>query len=161
MSDLQYMASRGHRVIGCAQYLLPEDKYPTEYAFSKKDKNYPDSEYCFLGLISLEDPPKHGVREAIGKLRLAGIRVMMVTGALLIHDYIIPASLIHCGTSPQAITPRPQKQLPVKSISCLVTRRRHSARRREDLLKQFTTTKYRLWLSTVMTSIRSKAGNGI
>ena len=82
------MASRGHRVIGCAQYLLPEDRYPTDYAFSKKDKNYPDSDYCFLGLISLEDPPKHGVREAIGKLRLAGIRVMMVTGALLIHDYL-------------------------------------------------------------------------
>jgi sodium/potassium-transporting ATPase subunit alpha len=75
-----YMASRGHRVIGCAQYLLPEDRYPADYAFSRKDKNYPDSEYCFLGLISLEDPPKHGVREAIGTLRLAGIRVMMVTG---------------------------------------------------------------------------------
>jgi sodium/potassium-transporting ATPase subunit alpha len=79
------MASRGHRVIGCAQYLLPEDRYPTDYAFSKKDKDYPDSEYCFLGLISLEDPPKHGVREAIGTLRLAGIRVMMVTGSLLIR----------------------------------------------------------------------------
>jgi sodium/potassium-transporting ATPase subunit alpha len=83
--DLQYMASRGHRVIGCAQYLLPEDRYPTDYAFSKKDKKYPDSEYCFLGLISLEDPPKHGVREAIGTLRLAGIRVMMVTGSLPIR----------------------------------------------------------------------------
>lgn len=76
------MASRGHRVIGCAQYLLPEDQYPTDYAFNKKDANYPDSEYCFLGLISLEDPPKHGVREAIGTLRLAGIKVMMVTGVL-------------------------------------------------------------------------------
>ncbi|KAH8980852.1 aminophospholipid-transporting P-type ATPase [Lactarius hatsudake] len=75
-----YMASRGHRVIGCAHYLLPGDKYPTDFAFSKKDMNYPDSEYCFLGLISLEDPPKHGVREAIGTLRLAGIKVMMVTG---------------------------------------------------------------------------------
>lgn len=83
ISSSQYMASRGHRVIGCAQYLLPEDTYPTDYTFSKKDKNYPDSEYCFLGLISLEDPPKHGVREAIGTLRLAGIKVMMVTGVLL------------------------------------------------------------------------------
>jgi sodium/potassium-transporting ATPase subunit alpha len=80
------MASRGHRVIGCAQYLLPEDRYPADYAFSKKDKNYPDAEYCFLGLISLEDPPKHGVREAIGTLRLAGIRVMMVTGTLPIRN---------------------------------------------------------------------------
>jgi sodium/potassium-transporting ATPase subunit alpha len=28
----------------------------------------------------LEDPPKHGVREAIGHCREAGIKVMMVTG---------------------------------------------------------------------------------
>ena len=33
-----------------------------------------------MGLVSLEDPPKHGVREAIGHCREAGIKVMMVTG---------------------------------------------------------------------------------
>ncbi|KZT24017.1 aminophospholipid-transporting P-type ATPase [Neolentinus lepideus HHB14362 ss-1] len=75
-----YMASRGHRVIACAQLLLPKDQYPADYAFSRTDVNYPSSNYCFTGLISLEDPPKHGVREAIGTLRLAGIKVMMVTG---------------------------------------------------------------------------------
>ena len=76
----QYMASRGHRVIACAQKLLPGDIYDHDYEFSKKDARYPSTEYCFCGLISLEDPPKHGVREAIGTLRLAGIKVMMVTG---------------------------------------------------------------------------------
>lgn len=87
----QYMASRGHRVIGCAQYLLPGDKYPLNYQFSKNDLNYPSEDYCFVGLVSLEDPPKHGVREAIGTLRLAGIKVMMVTGT---YSFLIdfPAS---------------------------------------------------------------------
>ncbi|TFK45629.1 aminophospholipid-transporting P-type ATPase [Heliocybe sulcata] len=75
-----YMASRGHRVIACAQLLLSKEQYPADYAFSRTDVNYPSSEYCFTGLVSLEDPPKHGVREAIGTLRLAGIKVMMVTG---------------------------------------------------------------------------------
>ncbi|RDX52903.1 aminophospholipid-transporting P-type ATPase [Lentinus brumalis] len=75
-----YMASRGHRVIACAQKLLPGDVYDSDYEFSKNDAKYPSTEYCFCGLISLEDPPKHGVREAIGTLRLAGIKVMMVTG---------------------------------------------------------------------------------
>ncbi|KZT74065.1 aminophospholipid-transporting P-type ATPase [Daedalea quercina L-15889] len=75
-----YMASRGHRVIACAQKLLPSDQYDIGYVFSKNDGNYPGEDYCFCGLISLEDPPKHGVREAIGTLRLAGIKVMMVTG---------------------------------------------------------------------------------
>lgn len=74
------MASRGHRVIACAQTLLDEDQYPVDFAFSRSDANYPSSDYCFVGLVSLEDPPKHGVREAVGTLRLAGIKVMMVTG---------------------------------------------------------------------------------
>lgn len=80
------MASRGHRVIGCAQYLLPGDKYPLNYQFSKNDLNYPSENYCFVGLVSLEDPPKHGVREAIGTLRLAGIKTMMVTGTQYISS---------------------------------------------------------------------------
>lgn len=75
---LKYMASRGHRVIACAQALLPGNMYFEDYKFSKTD--FPSSDYCFVGLVSLEDPPKHGVREAIGTLRLAGIKVMMVTG---------------------------------------------------------------------------------
>ncbi|KAH9911673.1 aminophospholipid-transporting P-type ATPase [Epithele typhae] len=71
---------RGHRVIACAQKLLPGEVYDANHEFSKNDGNYPSTEYTFCGLISLEDPPKHGVREAIGTLRLAGIKVMMVTG---------------------------------------------------------------------------------
>lgn len=74
------MASRGHRVIACAQRLLPTPDYDQSTAFSKTDAQYPSTEYCFVSLTSLEDPPKHGVREAIGTLRLAGIKVMMVTG---------------------------------------------------------------------------------
>ncbi|KAK7034669.1 hypothetical protein VNI00_012311 [Paramarasmius palmivorus] len=75
-----YMASRGHRVIACAQALLPGYKYAKDHVFSKNEGGYPSSDYCFIGLVSLEDPPKHGVREAIGTLRLAGIKVVMVTG---------------------------------------------------------------------------------
>lgn len=77
------MASRGHRVIACAQSLLDGEQYPVDYVFSKNDGNYPSTEYCFVGLVSLEDPPKHGMREAIGTLRLAGIKVMMVTGTVI------------------------------------------------------------------------------
>lgn len=73
-----YMASRGHRVIGCAQKELNEDKYPEGHVFSKQEADDISHGLCFVGLVSLEDPPKHGVREAIGTLRLAGIRVMMV-----------------------------------------------------------------------------------
>jgi sodium/potassium-transporting ATPase subunit alpha len=85
------MASRGHRVIACAQYLLPGAQYPAEHEFSRTDMNYPSADYCFVGLVSLEDPPKHGVREAIGTLRLAGIKVMMVTGACFVGGWVNPS----------------------------------------------------------------------
>ncbi|CAG8505097.1 15190_t:CDS:2 [Racocetra fulgida] len=76
----EFMASKGHRVLAFAQLLLPGDEYPEDYVFNKEDKNYPLNNLCFVGLVSLEDPPKHGVREAIGRCRTAGIRVIMVTG---------------------------------------------------------------------------------
>ncbi|CAG8703075.1 9822_t:CDS:1, partial [Funneliformis caledonium] len=76
----EFMASKGHRVLAFAQLLLPADPYHEGFEFKKEKKNYPIGDYCFVGLASLEDPPKHGVREAIGRCRTAGIRVMMVTG---------------------------------------------------------------------------------
>ena len=78
------MVSRGHRVIANAQKLLPAPEYDLDTPFAKTEGNYPSTDYCFVCLTSLEDPPKHGVREAIGTLRLAGIKVMMVTGESLI-----------------------------------------------------------------------------
>ncbi|KAJ3126605.1 hypothetical protein HK098_007360 [Nowakowskiella sp. JEL0407] len=79
-SAYELMAGKGHRVLAFAQKLLPEAEYPADFAFDKEKKNYPAAEFCFVGLVSLEDPPKHGVREAIGHCREAGIKVMMVTG---------------------------------------------------------------------------------
>ncbi|KAJ2056384.1 hypothetical protein GGI17_006215 [Coemansia sp. S146] len=76
----EYMASQGHRVLAFAQLQLDGSEYPDGYAFDRKKENYPAGGYTFVGLTSLEDPPKHGVREAIGRCRSAGIQVMMVTG---------------------------------------------------------------------------------
>ncbi|KAJ9064713.1 hypothetical protein DSO57_1027492 [Entomophthora muscae] len=74
------MAGKGHRVLAFAQLQLPGDQFPADFVFDKKLNNYPTTDLTFVGLTSLEDPPKHGVREAIGRCRSAGIRVMMVTG---------------------------------------------------------------------------------
>ncbi|KAF4636901.1 hypothetical protein G7Y89_g1176 [Cudoniella acicularis] len=74
------MASKGNRVLGFAELLLPGDEYPEDFVFDKKAKNYPLGNFVFVGLAALQDPPKHGVREAIGRCRAAGIKVIMVTG---------------------------------------------------------------------------------
>ncbi|KAJ3128393.1 hypothetical protein HK100_009205 [Physocladia obscura] len=76
----EYMAGKGHRVLAFAMLNLPESEYLENIEFKKEPKNYPSTGLCFVGLASLEDPPKHGVREAIGRCREAGIKIMMVTG---------------------------------------------------------------------------------
>ncbi|TPX30672.1 hypothetical protein SmJEL517_g05824 [Synchytrium microbalum] len=76
----KFMASKGHRVLAFAALPLPRTEFPANFEFTKEPPTYPSKDFAFYGLISLEDPPKHGVREAIGHCREAGIRVMMVTG---------------------------------------------------------------------------------
>ncbi|KAJ3333453.1 hypothetical protein HDU76_007874 [Blyttiomyces sp. JEL0837] len=82
-TSYETMAGKGHRVLAFAQLLLPGDKFNEEHVFVKDEVskfNLYEMGLCFLGLTSLEDPPKHGVREAVGHLRTAGIKVVMVTG---------------------------------------------------------------------------------
>ncbi|KAI9346108.1 hypothetical protein BDR26DRAFT_855871 [Obelidium mucronatum] len=74
------MAQRGERVIAFAQLWLPGRKFPDNFRFSLEKGNFPTTGLTFVGLVSLEDPPKSGVREAIGSIRQAGIQVVMVTG---------------------------------------------------------------------------------
>lgn len=70
----------GERVIGFCDYKLPRDKYSKGYEFDTEDVNFPTSGLRFLGLISMIDPPRAAVPDAVAKCRSAGIKVIMVTG---------------------------------------------------------------------------------
>lgn len=61
---------------------MSASSFPEDYEFSKQEDtyNFPTDGLIFLGLIALIDPPKRGVRRAIGILKTAGIQVVMVTG---------------------------------------------------------------------------------
>ncbi|KAJ2362017.1 hypothetical protein IW150_007106, partial [Coemansia sp. RSA 2607] len=74
------MAGQGHRVLAFAKLKLDGATYTTDYTFDRRSGNWPQDGFMFVGLASLEDPPKHGVREAVGRCRAAGIQVVMVTG---------------------------------------------------------------------------------
>ena len=37
-------------------------------------------DFCLVGMIGIIDPPREGIKDVVSKLRLAGIRVSMVTG---------------------------------------------------------------------------------
>jgi len=70
----------GERVLGFCDYLLPEDKYPKGYPFDPDEENFPLEGLRFVGLMSMIDPPRAAVPDAVVKCRSAGIKVIMVTG---------------------------------------------------------------------------------
>ncbi|KAF2355314.1 P-type ATPase [Trinorchestia longiramus] len=70
----------GERVLGFCDYRLPADKYPVGFPFDADNCNFPVHGLRFVGLISLIDPPRAAVPDAVAKCRSAGIKVIMVTG---------------------------------------------------------------------------------
>jgi len=84
----------GERVLGFCHFYLPADKYPKGFTFNTEDDepNFPTDGLTFVGLISMIDPPRAAVPDAVAKCRSAGIKVIMVTG-----DHPITAKAIAKG----------------------------------------------------------------
>jgi sodium/potassium-transporting ATPase subunit alpha len=73
-------ASQGQRVLAFAKIDLARSSFAEGFEFRKDPANFPQEEFTFVGLVSLMDPPKKGVRKALAACRTAGIQVVMVTG---------------------------------------------------------------------------------
>ncbi|XP_056287553.1 sodium/potassium-transporting ATPase subunit alpha-1 isoform X1 [Pseudoliparis swirei] len=82
----------GERVLGFCHFSLPDDQFSEGFAFNTEEVNFPTENLCFIGLISMIDPPRAAVPDAVGKCRSAGIKVIMVTG-----DHPITAKAIAKG----------------------------------------------------------------
>ncbi|XP_006871445.1 PREDICTED: sodium/potassium-transporting ATPase subunit alpha-3 isoform X2 [Chrysochloris asiatica] len=81
----------GERVLGVHSLGL-EEQFPKGFAFDCDDVNFTTDNLCFVGLMSMIDPPRAAVPDAVGKCRSAGIKVIMVTG-----DHPITAKAIAKG----------------------------------------------------------------
>lgn len=55
---------------------LPDDQFPDGFQFDTDDLNFPVDKLCFVGLMSMIDPPRAAVPDAVGKCRSAGIKVI-------------------------------------------------------------------------------------
>jgi Ca2+-transporting ATPase len=69
--QVERMAGEGLRVLGVARAIFDASTLPGSQH---------DFDFEFLGLVALEDPVRQDVPAAIAECRLAGIRVVMITG---------------------------------------------------------------------------------
>ena len=68
----------GERVLGFCELPLSPREYPIGFPFDGDEINFPDTKLCFLGLISMIDPPRAAVPDAVAKCRSAGIKVFFL-----------------------------------------------------------------------------------
>lgn len=61
---------------GFCQLNLPSGKFPRGFRFDTDELNFPTEKLCFVGLMSMIDPPRAAVPDAVGKCRSAGIKVL-------------------------------------------------------------------------------------
>ncbi|CAL8071426.1 unnamed protein product [Orchesella dallaii] len=74
------LGARGERVIGFCDYRLPPEEFPEGHLFNTENPEFMSFTFRFVGLISLIDPPRVNVPNAVRTCRSAGIKVVMVTG---------------------------------------------------------------------------------
>lgn len=67
----------GERVLGFCDFMLPTDKYPIGFKFNSDDPNFQLDGLRFVGLMSMIDPPRAAVPDAVAKCRSAGIKVSL------------------------------------------------------------------------------------
>lgn len=70
----------GERVLAFAFMHLPSGQFPVGFAFNPSQHNFPMEGLTFIGLISMQDPPRQRVPWAVEQCQSAGIKVIMVTG---------------------------------------------------------------------------------
>ncbi len=71
--QVEAYARRGLRVLALAQRDLPS-------ATAGRSREDAERDLCFLGLVTMFDPPRAGVKEAVACCHGAGLRVIVITG---------------------------------------------------------------------------------
>ncbi|ODN02567.1 Sodium/potassium-transporting ATPase subunit alpha [Orchesella cincta] len=90
---LEKLASVGDRIIGFADALLPRDKFNENYDYDTDKPEYLNMGMRFVGLMSMIDPPRAAIPQAVLNCKKAGVKVVMITG-----DHPITATAIARAT---------------------------------------------------------------
>jgi calcium-translocating P-type ATPase len=66
-------ARQGMRVLALARKATPSGDEPPE-------RDEAESQLCFIGLVTMQDPPRAAVADAVARCHTAGIRIILITG---------------------------------------------------------------------------------
>merc|ERR1711962_1905243 len=108
----------GERVLGFAHMFLDEYNFPKGYPFDADNVNFPVHGLRFVGLMSMIDPPRAAVPDAVAKCRSAGIKVIMVTGDHPITAKAIARSVGIISEGQETVEDiAVRKNIPVKDVN--------------------------------------------
>jgi Ca2+-transporting ATPase len=113
--ELKSEADKGRRIIGVAEKTVSPKQ--AELSLSELEGNWD-----FVGLVSMEDPPRAGVKETIQTIRNAGVRTVMVTGdypqtaAYIAKNVGIPSEKVLTGDDLQRLSDKDLQET-VKEVS--------------------------------------------
>ena len=62
--------------LGFCDFKLDKEKFPDGFPFDAEETNFPLEGLRFVGLMSMIDPPRAAVPDAVCKCRSAGIKVV-------------------------------------------------------------------------------------
>ncbi|CAI9605106.1 unnamed protein product [Staurois parvus] len=65
----------GERVLGFCHLALSDDQFPEGFQFDTDDVNFPTENLCFVGLISMIDPPRAAVPDAVANAEVPASRL--------------------------------------------------------------------------------------
>uniref|UniRef100_A0A0N5B8S3 Sodium/potassium-transporting ATPase subunit alpha n=1 Tax=Strongyloides papillosus TaxID=174720 RepID=A0A0N5B8S3_STREA len=74
------LGGMGERVLGFCDLKLNATEYPKGFSFNPDELNFPLKNLRFVGLMSMIDPPRAAVPDAVYKCKSAGIKVAIVSG---------------------------------------------------------------------------------
>ncbi|OXA57033.1 Sodium/potassium-transporting ATPase subunit alpha [Folsomia candida] len=73
-------ASLGERVLGFCDCQLPSQQFPDNFVFDENNFEIGGNALRFVGLMSLIDPPRSAVPNAVLRCKAAGVKIAMITG---------------------------------------------------------------------------------
>ena len=102
---VEAFAGQGLRVLALARRPMVDGEPP-------QDREDSERELCFLGLITMLDPPRPEVADAVARARTAGIRIIVITGDHPLTATAIARQVGIVGDSPTVISAADLAALP-------------------------------------------------